>query len=41
MTDAEFIMRSEAKQHKANGKAVYSRASRGQAAKAAACPLIT
>lgn len=29
MTDAEFIMRSEAKQHKANGRAVYNRASRG------------
>ena len=29
MTDAEFIMRSEAREHKANGRAVYSRASRG------------
>ena len=29
MTDAEFIMRSEARAHKANGRAVYSRASRG------------
>lgn len=29
MTDAEFIMRSEAREHKANGRAVYSRANRG------------
>jgi hypothetical protein len=29
MTDAEFIMHSEAREHKANGRAVYSRASRG------------
>lgn len=29
MTDAELIMRSEAKEHKANGRAVYNRASRG------------
>lgn len=29
MTDAEFIMRQEAKRHKENGRAIYHRASRG------------
>lgn len=29
MTDAEYIMRSEARAHKANGRAIYNRASRG------------